>query len=267
MTSMRARPFGPSPEQQAGRAARLGYRQALRRRDYESALGFATAGAKLPDADIGSYEERAAEDFQERRAASAITGEVGGALGIAGRLQSRGSTLEGATGLEGARLRGAPTSPSGPVPSPTLAQPPPVKGASQIPENPVNGAEVPLTGDVRSRLSGTDQWRQDFLADAEARVKGGLYRKDAVDEINRERIAAGKAPFNRRTAISMLHNRSQLKGDATFGPDRPEPELADVPLGPERERRGVILDPRPVGPKLPAGITSRNILTRMANRQ
>lgn len=276
MTSMRAQPFGPSPAQQAGRAARLGHRQALRRRDYASALKFAEAGTQLPGPGIGSFEERQAEDYLGRQAAGAITNEVGTAMGVMDRLRSRGTALEGASGLEGARslsdARRSPISPSGPVPSPTAVQPPPAPGASQIPENPVSGAKVPMTGDLAARGGtaepgqATDQWRQDFLADAEKRTAAGLFRKDAVDQINKERIAAGKAPFDRRTAISMLLARSQAKGPVQ-GPDRPEPELADVALGPAPQRRGVIIDPRMAGPKLPEGITSRNILTRMSTRQ
>lgn len=265
MTSMRPLAVGPTALQQAGRAARMGHRQALRRRDYGAATAFAEKAAELPEAGIGSFEERTATDFLEREAADEVAGRARKATLIADRLMDRqleeasqplgtaGSGLrgarglQGATGLEGARLRGAPTAPSGPVLSPTLAQPPPVPGASQVPENPVSGAKVPMTGDVRGNLAArggtsepggpTDQWRQDFLEDAQSRVTGGMLRKDAVDEINKERIAAGKAPFNRRTAIDMLHNRSQARG-AIQGPEKPGPEAF--------EQYG-----RPAGPALP----------------
>lgn len=268
MTSMRARAFGPSPEQQAGKAARRGYRQALRDKDYGAAMQFAQARGEIGDeGTLGSYEERAATDFLDREAASAVTSEILGASRAGAQRPVSGtpsassmdpgfrpsvrgaSGLQGSTGLQGARMRGAPTSPSGPVPSPTVAQPPPAPGASQVPENPVSGAKVPMTGDVRTRLNARQLASVDEMEKLET---GGMMRRDAVEEVNKRRIASGQAPIAAKTVIDMLHERGKARGPAVLGPEnRPSVTQYAEPAGPEN-RVGVILDPRMAGPVRPS---------------
>lgn len=235
------------------------------------AMGAGQAGL-ASQAGIGSAERRIAGQFQRGESDTAFTAEVAAALTPPGITEPGAGKIMTPVGPRREYEQSAPAASrfqnsqsvisgasASVVERPGVQEPPPAvqPGATEPPENPVTGTTTPELGDRRGLIGGKpargvlNEMRdrieprkpaaaggQDDFMDEVSRLTspdgGDMLRGDAVDEVNRRRVAAGKPPLDRKEVLEAMLDRDRAASDMRArsntlarGPVlTPDPELA-----------------------------------------